>query len=283
MSKKLAVMILHGMGNHGDKPPADSSNPTYSKKLHKSVRKKIGRSLFDESIAWREVSYSHVTEKNQAEYIKRVSRKGLRYKKLRSLVIKNLGDVAAYRPAAAGDNNTNIYKEIHKQIAKTVVELRRDTSKSAPLVILAHSLGGHVISNYIYDIQVGNLVLPEMKSMNTVASLVTFGCNIPIFTFGYAAKHIKAIRDPSSGLSPQLRQKTWWKNYYDRDDVLGYPLAQTGKGYEQLAASGQLRDVKIDAGSIFTSFTPFSHTQYWGDVDLIDPVSALLKKLANAA
>lgn len=283
MAKKLAVMILHGMGDHGDRRPDDSAKPSYSKKLHRAVRKSMGRHQFDENIAWREVCYSHVTQKNQDEYLRRIKGKRLRGGILRSLVIKYLGDVPAYKPAISKYDKTDIYQKIHAEVEMTVAQLRADTSKAAPLIILAHSLGGHVISNYIYDMQKKNLTSPDMNNMNTVASLITFGCNIPIFTFGWSFDDISAIKDPGRALASQLHQKPWWRNYYDRDDVLGYPLAQTGKGYAKLDSTKQLEDKPIDAGWPIASMTLFSHSMYWGDVDLVDPVTTLMKKLVKAA
>lgn len=283
MAKKLAVMILHGMGNQGEKRPADSSKPSYSKKLHRAVRKNMGHHQFDENIAWREVSYSHITQENQDKYLKRIKGKRLRGRLLRSPVIKYLGDVAAYKPAISENDKSDIYKRIHAEIEMTVAQLRADTSKTTPLIILAHSLGGHVISNYIYDMQKKKLTSPDMNNMNTIANLVTFGCNIPIFTFGWSFDDISAIKDPGRALASHLHQKTWWKNYYDRDDVLGYPLAQTGKGYAKLESSKQLEDKAIDAGWFVASSTIFSHSMYWGDVDLVEPVTALMKKLVKAA
>ena len=281
MAKKIAVMVLHGMGNQGPKEPDDSSKPTYSKKLHKAVRREIGARQFDDAIAWREVFYSHITQENQEIYFKKVRRR-LNYDTTRNFVIKYLGDVAAYR-CSPDDNKFNIYKDIHGQVNKTVEELKQDTNIKAPLIILAHSLGGHVISNHIYDLQKLQHAAPDISHFNTVAALVTFGCNIPLFTFGWAPQHIKAIKNPGSGLAPQLRQSTWWRNYYDKDDVLGYPLAPTGAGYKKLFENKELKDFKIDAGWFGASMTPFSHSLYWGDVDFVRPVAALLRKLANVA
>ena len=277
--KKIAVMVLHGMGNQGEKVPADSSQPTYSKKLYKALRREFGGAAFDQDIAWREVRYSHITQTNQDIFFKKIKRR-VSYDWARELIIKYLGDVAAYRHSP-NDDNTSIYTNVHKEVSKTIGQLKRDTADNAPLVILAHSLGGHVISNYIYDCQSAAPVKADMANLNTVAALVTFGCNIPLFTFGWPSKHIKAIKDPGTGLPKHLRIKDWWRNYYDKDDVFGYPLAKTGVGYEKLEKSGELKDIKIDAGWFGASMTPYSHALYWGDVDLIRPISILLKKFAK--
>lgn len=110
-----------------------------------------------------------------------------------------------------------------------------------------------------------------------MAGFVTFGCNIPIFTFAYPADKVFPVAFPGTDLPASKRLKTWWYNFYDRDDVLGYPLAQTSPAYQALSDAKGLRDVSINAGSPFTSWNPLSHNAYWKDDDFYEPVSRLIK------
>jgi hypothetical protein len=192
-----------------------------------------------------------------------------------------LGDPASYGANPYSEKNT-VYVPVRERISKAFKRIDGLVKLDAPMIVLAHSLGGHVISNHIWDSQ-----HPE-KSMNAgvefpmtdrIAALVTFGCNIPIFNFALAFKDIEAIKRPSGQLTPNKRPKAWWQNFYDFNDVLGFPLAQTGKGYETLAKAGELVDNSINAGSIFTSWNPFSHSGYWADEDLAKPVSKLIQSL----
>jgi len=280
MARSVAVAVIHGIGSQGREQPADSAIPTFSKNLFVGVRNELGRASFDDAIAWREIFYSDITQENQDTYFGKVKRR-LSFDSLREFAIKNLGDAASYR-LDRGDVHNRIYERIHERVTETVTALKADTAPDAPLVVLAHSLGGHVMSNYIWDAQGQAGPAPDMSAMNTVAAMITFGCNIPLFTFAWAPEHIKAIADPGTGLPSALRQKPWWRNYFDKDDVLGYPLVPIGTGYEELHARGELRDHKINAGGIFTSWNPFSHNQYWGDFDLIRPVANILGKLVRA-
>jgi hypothetical protein len=63
----------------------------------------------------------------------------------------------------------------------------------------------------------------------------------------------------------------WW-NYYDKDDVLGYPLKPISPSYDAVVDE----DIEINVGGFATSFTPKSHTEYWTDNDFTEPVAKFL-------
>jgi len=69
----------------------------------------------------------------------------------------------------------------------------------------------------------------SFESMQNLAGIITFGCNIPLFTFAY--NHVKPIEFPPSNLDSKLKQKAKWINYYDSDDILGYPLKPINAEY----------------------------------------------------
>ena len=82
--------------------------------------------------------------------------------------------------------------------------------------------------NYIYDAQQENKngtgAATPIQRMETVAKFITFGCNIPVFVFAYPESDVRPIAYPGSKLPTRLKMKPWWYNYFDRDDVLGFPL-----------------------------------------------------------
>ncbi len=99
----------------------------------------------------------------------------------------NLGDAAAYRKIP-GDPNAATYGEVHRRVFDCIERLENIAGVSTPLLVLAHSLGGHIMSNYVYDMQRNSPVHPvtgRFQKLETMCGLVTFGCNIPIFNFAY--------------------------------------------------------------------------------------------------
>ena len=103
-----------------------------------------------------------------------------------------------------------------------------------PLVVIAHSLGCHMISNYIWDVRDSkDAKAPPnpFEGFQTLAGIVMFGCNIPLFTLAYVnlqpiqfpTKNLKAYF-PKTTPAKDIDEAAKWLNLYDPDDVLGYPL-----------------------------------------------------------
>jgi hypothetical protein len=145
---------------------------------------------------------------------------------------------------------------------------------------MAHSLGCHMISNYIWDIQRVREAdrewieeLGPFERMQTLAGMITFGCNIPLFTF--ACRRVVPIAFPAKELPKAIRDKAKWLNFFDPDDVLGFPLKPINKAYDTVVDA----DIDINVGGIFTNWNPVSHNKYWEDKSMTKPVAQFLRTL----
>ena len=131
---------------------------------------------------------------------------------------------------------------------------------------------GHIMSNYVWDIQQNpNQRLSDFENMKHLAGLVTFGCNIPLFTFAHT--NPQPIAFPGDNLSATQKGNAKWLNFYDEDDVLGYPLRQISDGYK-----GLVKDKHVNSGGLLTSWNPLSHNGYWTDNDVTKPAANLIVK-----
>ena len=254
MAKKLAIAVIHGMGSQ-DAPQGDALS--FSKDLHRRVRRIYGEGTFDAEIAWQEIYWASVTKGPQARFLSRL-REHTRVGRLRRFVMERLSDAASYYPPGGFDGST--YGAVQDVIAEAMQKLEQSVPSGTPLLVLAHSLGGHMMSNYMYDLAAGGWQKPtDFQNFKTFRGFLTFGCNIPVFLF--ACEAVKAIDFPGEGV-PQITP--WWRNYYDRQDPLGYPLEPSGGTYYDLARNGELRDAPINVGiPIIQSLTPASHGAYW--------------------
>ena len=146
--------------------------------------------------------------------------------------------------------------------------------ESVPLIVMAHSLGGHIMSNFIWDRQKSPPAgLSDFEKMKTLAGMVTFGCNIPLYTFAY--KKVVPIKFPAPGLKKPIRDKAKWLNFFDPDDILGWPLKPLSTGYREVVT----KDVPINVGGWLASWNPASHSGYWTDNDFTKPVSRFIASL----
>ena len=282
MTKKVAVAVIHGMGAQRKNAGAGSEELSFSKDLHKQVRRVVGQDDFDTAVEWREIYWASVLQKRQDDYYDRIA--GMTdFDALRRFVMFNLSDAASYRKISSrGADQT--YGLVHARVKAVIKELASEVGPDAPLIIIAHSLGGHVMSNYIYDMQKaifkGKSGAPTaMERMQTISRIVTFGCNIPVFVFAYPEEGVTPIRYPGTGLPAAQQVKPWWVNYYDRDDVLGFPLAATSPKYKDMADNNELFDGAVNVGSILTSWNPVSHNAYWKDEDVYRPIGLKIASL----
>ena len=133
-----------------------------------------------------------------------------------------------------------------------------------------------MMSNYIWDVQKHGADYPFVKDkaspfelFRTLTSIHTFGCNLPLFLL--SSDTLSPIQFPID-LSAVFPGKdpsavTRWMNYYDPDDVLGWPLRPI-PGYDRFVT-----DKAVNAGGILAMWNPLSHTAYWTDTDIVQPIA----------
>ena len=110
---------------------------------------------------------------------------------------------------------------------------------------------------------------PSKPSSKQVKSLKSFDC----------LDEIVAIRFPVPTLSGPLREAARWLNFFDADDVLGYPLRPLSPSYHDAVTA----DLQINVGSPLRSWNPLSHEEYWTDNDFTAPVATLIRELLDAS
>ncbi len=265
--KKVALITLHGMGK---------VNPSYYSKLEEGLRKRLDERWLD--IAFYPVQYAPSMQSPQNDlWDAMVSERknDLDATKLRQFFLFSFGDAAALEYSQNMDKKTYIgmQAEIQKALDLAYLDMGKDPTK--PVVIIAHSLGCQFLSNYLWDATHGSNIfslplnpdssLNEFRKLVTLKNLITTGCNIPLFVGGLP---IRTCFD-----KPNAEFK--WDNYFDPDDVLGWPLRQLGATYQFV------EDHPINSGGLFTSWNPFSHSTYWSDGNVLDPLEEILSNLIS--
>ncbi len=279
---KLGVLVIHGMG---------SQKAGYSK----GMRDKIDRRMRADAkaVAWNEVLWASALRDRETELWNAMlsarepdgDRIPLDWQTTREFIVHNFGDALAYHRDA---RQSSAYHKIHKIVDAGVRALKqRLDSPMSPVVVLAHSLGAHVMSNYVWDRQHwgGNDTDPYER-IDSLLGMVTFGCNIPLLSLSYSIA--KPIYLPGRDVNKELHEVSKWLNYLDRDDVLGWPLRPLYEQHKDELDDGQketverIEDHEINVGNIFTgSLDPRAHARYWTDDDFIRPVAAYLRRIAR--
>lgn len=262
MSKKAAILFIHGMGNQ---------RPDFDEELKEHIYKELKHhNLYKDDIAWRTAFWADVTKGAQEEYWNNIQDRNIDFKSLRKFILHAFGDATAYaNPLGV------VYKKVHTKVRQALSALYEDLGKQdMPLIILAHSLGCQVMSNCIYDVQKQKISdISNFENFETLTGVMTFGCNIPLFTF-MNLNDYKPFKFPSESLPNRLKNISIWKNFYDPDDVLGYPLQAIP------ALENKVQDIPIN-GSGIAGMTPLAHEFYWDDKELTKPIAAFVKEVVD--
>ncbi len=251
----VAIAVLHGIGRQFHRQEQRAGRPVFSKELFNAVRKQCDQEIgvdLEALVTWLEIDYASVFNASQAQYYKRLGQ-SVERSHARRLVIENFGDAASY--GSAGRTEGTAFDAVQASVHGALSKLEQQCAEGAALIVVAHSLGGQVMADYMRS---ASAKPTSFTRLETLSAFVTLGCNIPLFHLG---QHYSAVSPPipvgSSWSFP------WWINIYDRDDLLGFPLSQSGQGYRWLAETGQLKDIEVNAGSLLTRWNTLSHLEYW--------------------
>lgn len=272
MTQKVAVAVLHGIGKQ---------TPTFADKMIWEISARC-RETSGDDIVIRSVYWAPVMQQEEEKLWYRLLEGGLMdFIKLRRFLIDFMADALAYQPTPS---DRSAYDGIHKVVAQTLRLLAQEAGEHAPLCVVAHSLGSVIASNYIYDLQVdprkhiiSDVVREAMGDTplergETLTLLYTLGSPIALWSLRYR-EFGKPIQIPSPLLHtyyPQLHGE--WVNFYDADDVVGFPLKELNKDYRRIVSA----DREINVGNIFGSWNPLSHLAYWTDRDVLDAIARKL-------
>jgi hypothetical protein len=269
----LVIVTIHGMGE---------TEVTYADELRHRLQSMLSEEW--QQIAFQSVYYQGLQD-NQRRVFEQVER-NLSYKELRKFLLFGFSDAASLESSRSEPNG--VYVQAQLQILATLRRAYADLGgQPKAVVIVAQSLGGQGLSNYIWDAQhpgrwgiwrdIDQYVTTDAAElsflrMDTLHRLFTTGCNIPIFVAGH---------DPIVPIAPPNPQFRWF-NFYDANDVLGWPLQPLSEAYDRL-----VEDIPCNVGSgiqgFLTRWTPLSHGQYWDDRGFLEALVIEIRKSLSSA
>lgn len=271
MTKKLVFITLHGIGE---------TQKEYHNNLKHLLEKRLGKDIWLK-VHFEPIYYqSALPDYQYTVWANMRSSTHLSWQDLRKFLLFGFSYASILEHRASDDGS--VYKQIQKSIIYSLkIAIEKVKNNDIPIIILAHAFGCQIISNYLWDSQknkgiwqMGSLDYPDFQpeeedflKLKSLRYLITTGCSIPLFVAGFA--DIMAISKPNPGFK--------WLNYYDKDDVLGWPLKPLSPSYNSIVED----DLEINSGNLWQLWNSQNHDGYWTEEDFLQPLSAVIQGLIN--
>ncbi len=266
MSQKVAVAIVHGIGTQGS-----DFHREMAAAIEGRCREVCGGDIVIEPVYWARA----MQEKEDALWGRLAGRGPMDFVRIRRLMVDFVADAMAYQPTA---HDRKAYDDIHAEFAAALSRLSESAGPTAPLCIIAHSLGTVIASNFIYDLQHPQKISDKVQAYmadtpldrgETLTLLYTMGSPLALWSLRF-----REFGQPIAVPAPLLGQhhpglRGEWVNFYDRDDVVAFPLKELNAAYAEAVTA----DREVNVGGLLTSWNPMAHLEYWTDRHIIEPIS----------
>ncbi|WP_349407345.1 chemotaxis protein [Pseudalkalibacillus sp. SCS-8] len=278
MSKPIAVAVIHGAGIQ-----REDFAEIMIDRLKRKISKLQGQSGQRDAFIFQPIYWGEIFHDKERKLWESVQEGGeLDFLTIRKFIIEFLGDAIAYQPTNEHFEN---YERVHAIFRDTLERLSKKAGEKAPLVVLGHSLGTVISSNYFYDLQKETDPLPYIEQWKkdasplmkgeTLVQFISLGSPLALWSLRYVDFN-KPIQVPSEAFKAMYEKgKGGWWNIYDRDDVLGYPLKSLNQSYDKAV----MKDIEMNVGNWVSSWNPVSHFHYVKDEQVIAFIAKKLLEL----
>lgn len=289
MSSKIAVAIAHGIcvGNEFDREESRKYTDGMAQALKIKLAEIAGQSgskeqkleWADSKIAIAAVNWTPVLrEERENLYYKLGVDKLNSFFGLREFIFQAIADSLTYQITESKLDDYWGYNSIHRCFADSLHDLAQEEAagSDAPLCIIAHSLGTVIASNYIYDLETDKTQIDigdtPLERGETLTSVYTLASQIPFWSLRYP-NFDRPIKVPSEKLNRHYANlKGEWINFYDQNDILGYPLKTLNEAYSEAVTE----DKVVNVGSLLETWNPLSHCSYWTDKEVVNTIAQSL-------
>ncbi|PJN64543.1 MULTISPECIES: chemotaxis protein [Paenibacillus] len=268
MTKPIAVLIIHGLGMQKE----NFAEP-FIHSLKDSFKQYNTLEITQEPLIIKPVYWAQIFEGREEELkCKLFHGHDLHFEKLRHIMFHYLADAVAYQPLEVNDHN---YMAVHNTISTALHELSEEAGYDAPLCVISHSLGTVIASNYFYDRQNSAQWKPKiinadsaLERGDTLSLFYSCGTTLPLWSLRYK-DFDKPIQVPSPTFASSQPDFTGeWVNFFDNDDILGYPLKPVHPAYEKVVSE----DIQMNVGNWKSYWNPLSHNGYFSSQNVIDRI-----------
>lgn len=268
----LTVFVVHGLGE----PDAEYYHP-----LRQNVEKHSPH--LASSVEWYSVNWYHLVAARETKVWKNLNdHYQLNQTRLRRYAMSVLATAVSYNSAVRDEES--LYQQIQHYIREQLQRLYQG-DEGQGLFLIGHSFGVQVICDYLLDCQNFRMEprpASAFERMETALGLISLGSAQPMFELSEP--------DPQAPQFPNPRARelfaqhvSWekfckqvrWENFYEKDDVLGFPLKILSESYDKSVRA----DHSVQAGSLLSRWNPLSHYAYWSSDEVAKKTAEQLSQV----
>lgn len=282
---KIAVALVHGIGK---------LSPDFASGMIGNIRAELGD--LAENCVFEPIHWAPLLQDMEDELWQKMKECGRssflsrrHFRVSRKFGVDFMGNGIAYQPLP---KEKGTYDKIHLFYANKLRVLAEKAGPNAPLCVIAHSLGTIISSNYFYD-QQNREKKPELVSQSvgketrysalargeTLTNFYTMGSPIALWSMRYPdfgqPINFPALSEDFSGVYPGLMEASEWINFYNENDVIGFPLKFLNEKYNFAVKE----DCHIKVGRIFSYWNPMAHVYFWDNTKVAKRIAEGLRRV----
>jgi hypothetical protein len=285
MPRHVAVIFVHGIFAEGF---------SYAEPMRAGVLRLLPREL-QPYVTFDSVFWAHEVRGRQRTLMQNVrAHADVVDNHLRRFLIEGLGDAAAYQKTRHRENS--MYYDVHASIGKVLDRMDVPGRAEQPLVFIGHSLGCHIISSFVWDLnklkqrtaadiqsEPDEAIRREWKAvqppdaatshkgaspfrrLDTLAGLVTLGSNMPLFTFTFGPDRVYPITaaPPGRDLKPAFPGAALPQPLYDKARWLNFYSKRDLLGFPlkplnpAYSSEQRLHDISVRTETLTSRTVPY--------------------------
>ncbi len=306
MPRQVAVLFVHGI---------NVSTQDYAERAIQRIKNKLPKALRSNATFYAAFWADIVRPHQRAFFEKARNAADLKQTLSRRLALEGLGDAAAYQKTPKRFDAP--YFQIQRKVREAIEALDTPGDPARPLIVIGHSLGCHILSSFIWDVNnIKQYTSEELAKqepltrefhakliggspfcrLDTLAGIVTLGSNMPLFTFTFERHNVIPITKawpgkipafPGRALTSEQARKARWLNFYSRNDLLAYPLKplyDLPPEYDVLSDIPVCSEGWLKAPAIFSPLNAFAaHTGYDRNRTVVKATARMIQDVIETA
>lgn len=255
------VLYIHGI---------NVDKPGYSDPLHKNLTSYLWHKGFWNHLVQAEVFWGDMFSPAAAHLLDLMRARKLGWQSVRRFSLDTVAQALGYEDVPG----IGAYERVHERVAAALHMGAQRSGKRTKVVVVAHSLGSIVASNYVWDVQHHKGIFKrrtwdEAQTLEHLRGIITMGSPLALYNSRFSG-----FGTPIKAGSKDI---PWW-NVIEHADPLAWPLKGLNDTYD--AEVGQDVIIRPPWWNL-TKRTPLIHGGYWTSKRVAATIGDMILKVTR--